>query len=189
LHDSLALLDDVAVDRDALADLLLAKDLASLALGEHAALGLEGGDLVLGGSLGRQPLLLGAAQAREQVLVLGDELAGGGDLALALALHALLVEDALAAGPNLGHTLHSLERLGDKVAVVPHRDVAPRAELEGAVDRHLLVRRGAVRLCPLELAGVTLHLELLVWRLASVRLFQSVGEGIEDVRSCGTCCG
>ncbi|GJC95172.1 hypothetical protein ColKHC_03998 [Colletotrichum higginsianum] len=128
--------------------------------GEHAALGLEGGDLVLGGALGSESLLLGAAQARQQVLVLGDELAGGGDLALALALHALLVEDALAAGPDLGHALHGLERLGDEVAVVPHGHVAPRAELERAVDRHLFVRRGAIRLCPLELAGVTLHLEL-----------------------------
>lgn len=135
--------------------------LAGGLLGELLALELLDVLTSLLGELG-QPPLLGTAQAGEQVLVLGDELAGGGDLAGALAGHAALVEDALAALADLRDALHGLDRLLEELAVVADGHVAAGGELQGAVDHHLLAGVLAVGLGPLELAGVALHLEVLV---------------------------
>lgn len=50
----------------------------------------------------------------------------------------------------------------DQVSVVPYGDVSALGELEGRVDGHLLAGGLAEGLCPGELAGVSLHLEVLV---------------------------
>lgn len=109
-----------------------------------------------------EPLDLAAAEAREQVLVLGDELACLGELAGALAGHALLVKDALPAGADLADALHGDDGLLHQVAVVALGDVAAGAEEEGAVADHLLAGLDTRGLCPPERAGVTLHLEVAV---------------------------
>lgn len=153
---------DAAVDTDALADLLLAKDGRGLLGGD------DGGVLELLDLLGREPLLLGeaallaAAHAGQQVGVGLDELLVGGEVLGALAGEAALGEDALALRADLRHAVHGLERLGHEVAVVPDRHVAPRRELQRAVHRHLLAGRLAEGFRPLQLARVALHDEVLV---------------------------
>ena len=106
--------------------------------------------------------------------LLADEvLARGNHLAVCLALavagqlssQTTLGEDTLAALSDLLHTLHGLDGGGDQVAVVLDGDVALLGELgqdEGGVDDHLLATGGTVALSPLQLAGLTLHLEVLV---------------------------
>lgn len=107
--------------------------------------------------LGLAVVLGRAAQlAGEQVLVLGDELEVFGILAGALAGHALLVEDALAAGADLADALHGVQGLRHELAVVPGGDVAAGRELQRAVDRHLLAGLLARDLRPLHLTGLAL---------------------------------
>jgi hypothetical protein len=103
-----------------------------------------------------------AVLGRQQVLVLGDELAVGLELGGAVAGHAVLVELPLSLRPDLADARHGLECACDKVAVVAHGNVAALLELESAVDGHLLAVRATEGLCPAELAWVTLHLEVLV---------------------------
>lgn len=96
------------------------------------------------------------------MLVLRHQLAVGGLGALLVALHALLVENALSLLSDFADALHGLEGGGDEVAVVADWDVAASGECEGAVDDHLLSGRLAESLGPLELSWVTLHLELFL---------------------------
>ncbi|KAI6767132.1 hypothetical protein HG531_011492 [Fusarium graminearum] len=159
-HAALALLVIVlvVVDLESNGDslLLATESLGLLALGLHLL------DILLGQAQLAQALLLAAAHAGQEVLVLSDELAGGGKLTLTLASHALLVEDALATLTDLGHALHGLEGLAHELSVVADGNVAAGGELQSRVDRHLLAGGLTEGLCPLELARVSLHLEL--WR-------------------------
>lgn len=97
---------------------------------------------------------------QQQVAVLGDEFARSQELALAVAGHAALVEVALAAGADLDDLVHGLQGLGGELAVVADGDVAAGGEQQSRVDDHLLARRLAEGLGPLELTRVALHLEL-----------------------------
>jgi hypothetical protein len=103
-----------------------------------------------------------AVLRRQQMLVLGDELAVGFELCGAVAGHAVLVELPFSLRPNLANARHGLECACDEVAVVAHGNVAALLELESAVDSHLLAVRAAEGLGPAELARVTLHFEVLV---------------------------
>lgn len=103
----------------------------------------------------------------DEVLALGDDLAVGLALAVAsqLAGQTTLGEDPLAALTDLFDTLHGMDGGGDQVAVVLDGDVALLGELgehERRVDDHLLATGGTVTLGPLQLTGLTLHLEVLV---------------------------
>lgn len=112
--------------------------------------------------------LLAVAQLlADKVLALGDDLAVGLALAVAsqLAGQTALGEDALAALTDLLDALHGGDGGGNQVAVVLDGDVALLGELgehQGRVDDHLLAAGGTVALGPLQLAGLTLHLEVLV---------------------------
>lgn len=90
------------------------------------------------------------------MLVLLDELAVVCALALLVAAHAGLVEGALAAGADLGHARHGLERRLYEIAVVARGDVAAGREGEGRVDGHFFAVRAAEGFCPGELARVAL---------------------------------
>ena len=108
-------------------------------------------------------LLLGESLARrQQMLILLNQLPVLLTLSLLVATHAGLVEGALSPLPDLGYTAHGLEGGLDEIAVVSHGHVAALSEGEGRVDGHFLVVRATERLCPGELAGVALHLEVLV---------------------------
>lgn len=115
-----------------------------------------------------RPTLLALAQLlANKMLALGDNLAVLHALAVAsqLARQPALGEHPLAALPDLLHSLHGLDGGGHEVAVVLDGDVALLGELgqhERRVDDHLLAPGGAVALGPLQLAGLTLHLEVLV---------------------------
>jgi len=75
------------------------------------------------------------------MLVLLDEFAVFGTLALLVALHAGLVEGAFAAGADLGYARHGVERCVDEVAVVADGDVAASGEGQGRVHGEFLVVR------------------------------------------------
>lgn len=82
-----------------------------------------------------------------------------------LAGQATLREDTFSALSDLFDTLHGLEGRLDEVAVVLDGDIASLGELaeqEGRIDDHLLSVKSTVSLGPLELAWLSLHLEVLV---------------------------
>lgn len=102
-----------------------------------------------------------------KMLALGNHLAVLLSLLVArkLASQSALGELAFASATDLLHTLHGVNRRRDEVAVVFDGGVALLRELrqhERRVHDHFLATAGAVRLGPFQLAGLALHLEVLV---------------------------
>lgn len=76
-----------------------------------------------------------------------------------------LREDLLASLSDLLHAFHGLERSSHEVSVVLDGDVALLGELrdeQRRIDNHLLSVKRAMRLGPLQLARLALHLEVLM---------------------------
>lgn len=124
------------------------------------------GNLALFGNHGETLLAL-AEFLPDEVLALVDDLAVCLALALAgeFAGQAAFREHTLAAGSDLLHSLHGSEGSSHKVAVVLDGDVSLLGELgqdKRRIHDHLLSAGGTVSLGPLKLAGLTLHLEVLV---------------------------
>mmetsp|Transcript_3202 Transcript_3202/g.8494 ORF Transcript_3202/g.8494 Transcript_3202/m.8494 type:complete len:211 (+) Transcript_3202:351-983(+) len=71
-------------------------------------------------------------------------------------------EPRLPLVPDLRDLLHGLERLLHDLAVVPLRPVPLPLQLKGRVVRQILSLGCSVRLRPLHLARVALHLEVVV---------------------------
>ena len=103
----------------------------------------------------------------DEVLALVDDLA----VRLALALaggfsgQAAFREYTLAAGSDLLDSLHGSDGSSHEIAVVLDGDVSLLGELgqnKRRIHDHFLSAGGTVSLGPLKLAGLTLHLEVLV---------------------------
>jgi hypothetical protein len=74
-------------------------------------------------------------------------------------------ESPLPPRPDLLHPLHRLERGRHQIPIILEGNIASLGELaeqDILIDDHLLAAEGAVGLGPLQLAGLPLHLEVLV---------------------------
>ena len=113
------------------------------------------------------PLLSLAEFLADEMFALGHHLA----VLLALLVPSQLARQAtfrelvFATSPDLLHPLHSVDGGRDEVAVVLDGGVALLGELrqhQRRVHDHFLAARGPVRLGPLELTRLALHLEVFV---------------------------
>lgn len=156
----------IHVHRLLLLDTTIHQHLGLLLLLEQVGTVHTVGNLALLGHHGTALLPLTQLLANK-VFALGDNLAVGLALAVAsqLASQTAPGEDTLAALADLLDALHGVDGGGDQVAVVLDGDVALLGELgqnQRRVHDHFLAAGGAVTLGPLQLAGLTLHLEVLV---------------------------
>ena len=77
-------------------------------------------------------------------------------------LHALLPESLFSLRLDLRNSLHGLNRLAHEFTIILNRSMSQSLEVEGLVHDEFLAVRLAERLCPFELARVTLGLEIAV---------------------------